>query len=274
MGFIRGSLLVILSFLLLLSVLLGSIFLSLTWSLQYDNVKGELSSLAKELTDDQYNIVEEDFNMTEEMDEAIENMRDYCINNTEYVFSEGGYTFVLPCEDLEEFDRNPEALAEVGAETIVEQTYYDDYDCNFWNCFNLSEFPFFLVSEKAKNYWKASFYYSLIVAVILIILIFLLLEQKINTAIIVGSALVLSSFPLAKLENIVSSFVGGSYLSFIGIFFSKAGSVFLIILISGIAILGVGILWRFLNFDSLKKKFSRREVREIVRKEVSRKKKK
>ncbi len=272
MGFIRGGLLIILSFLLLILVFLGSVFLSLSWSLQYENVKTELGPVAKELTENKFNLVEEDFNLTEEMEEALESMKSYCENESEYVFSGGGYTFVIPCESLEEFNENPETLVDQGVEIIIEQIYYEDYECGFWNCFGMTDLPFFLVSEKARNYWKQNFYYSVIISIILIILIFFLLEQRQNTPIIVGSVLVLSSFPLAKLEKLAVYLVENSYFSFISIFFSKTGSVFWITLISGLIILGAGISWRFLNIDSWKKKFSKKDVKEIVKKEVSKKK--
>lgn len=273
MGFMRGGLLVIVGILLFLSLLLGSIFLILSWSLQYENVQEELGSVAKELTEDKFGLIEENFNLTEEMEEAREFMDEHCQNESSYVFSEGGYTFVIPCDILDEVEENPSALIDQGIENIVEQIYYDDYDCKFWDCFEKTELPLFLVSEKAKNYWQEKFYFSLIVSLVLIILVFFLVEHKQNMSIIVGSLLIASSIPLMQLEKIIGSIAGDSYLAFVGVFFSKTGGVFWIMLILGLVILGLGIAMRLLTLDFIKKKISKKDVKKIVREETGKKKK-
>ena len=143
MGFIRGSLLVIVCILLFIVLLLSGIFLTLSLSLKYENVQEGLVSVTKGLTDDKFGLIEEGFNLTERMNEAREFMREHCQNETSYVFAGGGYTFVLPCYILEELDENPRALIDQGMENIVEQVYYDDYNCKFWNCFQETGFLFF-----------------------------------------------------------------------------------------------------------------------------------
>ncbi|GAH58542.1 unnamed protein product, partial [marine sediment metagenome] len=211
--------------------------------------------ILKDFTEDELNIIEGDFNLTEEMEEAKEFMEEHCQNESSYVFSEGGYTFVIPCDILDEVEESPSALVEQGIENIIEQVYYDNYDCKFWNCFEETGLPLFLVSEKAKNYWQDKFYLTLIAFVVLVVLIFFLMENKQNTPIIVGSLLALSSLPLLWLEKIIgSSIAGDSYLALVGVFFSKIGSVFWIVFISGLIILGAGIALRFLPGIFTKKK--------------------
>jgi len=195
MGFIRGSLLVLVCILLFISLLLSGIFLTLSLSLRYENVQKELVSVVKELTDDNFGLIEEEFNLTERMDEAQKFMEKHCQNESSYVFSEGGYTFVLPCDILEEIPETPGTLVEKGIETIVEEIYYKEYDCGFWDCFDESELPLFLVSEKAKNYWEEKFYFTVIAFAVLVVLIFFLVERKQNTLIVVGPVMVLSSIP-------------------------------------------------------------------------------
>ena len=272
MGFIRGGLLIIVGILLFLSLLLGSIFLILSWSLQYENVQEELSPILKNLTEDKSNIIGEDFNLTEEMEEAREFMEEHCQNESSYVFSEGGYTFVIPCDILDEIEESPSALVDQGIENIIEQIYYDDYNCKFWNCFEETGLPLFLVSEKAKNYWQEKFYFTLIAFAVMVVLIFFLVEHKQNMPIVVGSLLVLSSLPLLKLEKIIGSIIGDSALSFLSIFFSKTGGVFWIMLILGLIILGLGIAMRLLALDFIKKKISKKDVKKIVREEAGKKK--
>jgi len=273
MGFTRGGLLIIVGILLFLSLLLGSIFLILSWSLQYENVQKELGPILKNLTEDKFSITGEDFNLTEEMEEAREFMDEHCQNESSYVFAGGGYTFVIPCDILDEVEESPSALIDQGVENIVEQIYYDDYDCKFWNCFGKTELPLFLVSEKAKNYWQEKFYFTLIAFAVMVVLIFFLVEHKQNMPIVVGSILIASSIPLTQLEKITMGFAGTSALSFLGVFFSKTMGVFWIILVLGLVILGLGIALRLLDLDFIKKKISKKDVKRIIREETGKKKK-
>lgn len=262
MGFLRGGLLVIVSILLFLTLLLGNIFLVLSISLQYDNVRDALLPLVQEFVEDKSNLIVEDFNLTEEMEEAQEIMRDYCNNNTDYVFSEGGYTFVVPCELVNE---TPETLFEEGIDDIIEQTYYKEYDCSFWDCFGEEGLPFFLISEKAKDYWKEKFYFALVASLILVVLMFFIVGQKQNFPILFGSLLAISSLPLLKLGSLASVIGGDAAADFTSFFFSSSGGIFWTLFIIGLVILGIGIAWKILTLDSIKKKLSKQDVRQIVK---------
>lgn len=266
MGFIRGGLLIIIFVFLFIILFLGNVFFVLSLSLNYENVQEELGPVLKDLTKDKLNIIEENFNLTEEMEEAREFMEEHCQNESSYVFVEGGYTFVIPCDILEELDENSQAIVDEGIENIIEQIYYDDYDCKFWNCFEETGLPLFLVSEKAKNYWQDKFYFTLIAFAVMVILIFFLVEHKQNTPIVVGSILVLSSLPLLKLEKVIGSIIGDSYLAFVGVFFNKIDTIFWIVFISGLIIIGAGIALRFLHSDFIKKKFSKKDVQKLIKK--------
>ncbi len=249
MGFIRGGLLSLVCILLFISLLLAGIFLTLSLSLKYENVQEGLVSVIKGMTDDKLGLIGEEFNLTEKMDQAQEFMEEHCQNITEYVFSEGGYTFTIPCDILEEIPETPEALIEQGVETIVENVYYEEYDCSFWDCLSESELPFFLVSEKAKNYWREKFYFTLIAFVVLVVLIFFLVEHKQNTPIVVGPILILASLPLLGLEKLAGIFVGdfGNLgVSLVSIFIGKSGSAFWIMFIIGLVVLVAGIVLKFL----------------------------
>lgn len=266
MGFIRGGLLIMACILLFIIFLLGNVFFVLSLSLGYENVQKEIGPILQNLTEDKLNITVGDFNLTKEMEEAREFMREHCQNETSYVFAEGGYTFVLPCDLLEKIDEDPQSLIDQGMENIIEQVYYDEYDCKFWNCFQETGLPLFLISEKAKNYWQEKFYFTLIAFAVLVVLIFFLVEHKQNTLIVVGSILTLSSLPLLKFEKIIGSIAGDSYFVFVRIFFNKMGTVFWIALFSGLIILGAGIALKFLLSDFIKKKFSKKDVQKIIKK--------
>jgi len=246
---------------LFLTLLLGNVFLVLSMSLQYDNVRDALVPLAREFVGDKSELVLEDFNLTVEMEEAQEAMQEFCKNDTDYVFSEGGYTFDLPCELVNE---SPETFFEEGIENIVEQTYYKEYDCDFWDCFG-EGLPFFLISEKAKDYWKEKFYFAIVASLIFVVLMFFLVVQKQNFPILFGSLLALSSLPLLKLGGLASVIGGDAAADLTSFFFSSSNGIFWALFIIGLIILGLGIAWRILTHDSIKKKLSKKDVKQIIK---------
>ncbi|MBA7673137.1 hypothetical protein ES703_81325 [subsurface metagenome] len=244
MGFIRGILLILVIVLLFLSLFLGNVFLTLNLSLDYENVQPKLVSAIKD-------VIEKEINLIGGIEEEFEFMKPHCQNNSKFVFSYSEYTFEIPCEVV---DEGLEAVIDYQINSFVEEIYYKDYECDFWDCIGETEYPFFLVSAKAKDYWGEKFYFSLIASVIFIALIFFLVEHKTNLPILVGSLLTISALPFIKLDWILS-FINKYILGFLTIFFTKAHTVFLIGLISGIVIFGIGIILKFFNlFDKFGKK--------------------
>lgn len=235
MGVIRGGLLVIAGVLLFVSFLAGNAFLTLNSSLEYENVRPELISAVND-------IAEDEIGLTKEVENRFEFMKVYCQNYSEFVFSEGEYTFNIPCETIYQ---GPTAIINKGVGDLVETIYYQDYDCEFFlDCSKKSTYPFFLISKKAKDYWKEKFYFSLIAMIILIISMLILMENRLNLPVIVGSILMISSLPFMKL-NWALSFFNISFLQFLTIFFSKSYDIFLISFISGLVILVIGIILKF-----------------------------
>lgn len=261
MGFLRGGLLTIVGIVLFIAFLAGNLFLTLYLSLDYDNVKPSFSSNIKDT-------IEEQFNIFDIITERMELITLYCENYSEYVFNQQGYTFVVPCDIILE---GPEEIIIKTLDNFIENIYYRDYDCGFFDCLKKTGEPFFLVSKHAQDYWKAKFYSVLLIAVILVALSFLLIERKTNWPILVGGLLALSSLPFSKL-SLWTSFMGTQYLEFFGIFFSKSRSVFIVSLVIGIVLIVLGIVLRFVAGDFLKQKFSKNEVIEIVNKEVKKSK--
>lgn len=268
MGIIRGSVFTIASVLLLLSFLAGNLFLTLSMSLEYDNVRAEVNNIIKDLA-------EGGLNLTSIVEEKFDAMEIHCQNNSEYVFSEEGRTFVVSCDVVA---NGPEAVVDAEINKFVEETYYKDYDCNFWNCFKESELPLFLISAKAKDYWQEKFYFSLIASIVLIILMFFLIEKKTNLPIVVGILLVISSLPFLKLDWFFSLLQASDILSTI---FNKSHTVFLISLVLGLIFVALWLLLEFFKigfkiseFFSKKKSVSEKEVKDIVKKEVLKEKKK
>lgn len=241
MGLIRGGLMFVVVVLLFWSFLAGNVFLTLSMSLDYDVIQPELSSSIK-------GVIGSQMNLTEQVDNRLEAMEIYCVNNSEsFVFSEGDYTFDVPCEVV---PQGSGVIEDYLINDIIEKSYYQEYECSFIDCirnFDLKQ-PFFLVSAKAYDYWKNKFYFSLIVSIILVVLVFFLVEQKFNFPIVVGTLMILSSLPFMKINSLISLFTNEFYAQFFNIFLSKSYTVFLIMFILGIFILAIGLTLRFFKF--------------------------
>src|SRR4030042_1934878 len=63
---------------------------------------------------------------------------------------------------------------------MIEEKYYQDYDCNFIDCFERTRDPFSLVSKHAQDYWRSKFFSFLPVCLILAAMMFILVEKKLN----------------------------------------------------------------------------------------------
>lgn len=274
MGFFRGGIVLMLGILLFFSLLAANSFFILQSSLKYENVKTGLYPLVKNISEGTgaggilSNEIMGDFNLTDAAKDALIIAKNYCKNqnNTNYTFSYEGYSVSIPCEKID--PKNPEALINETYDDVIYDIYYKEYDCKFWNCFSKTQLPFFLVSEKARDYWKEKFYFSLLASLVLIILIFLFTDEKRNTPITVGILLMLSVFPLLKLKDLLYA-VAGNFSSMINLFLSSTRSVFLFSLMFGALLAGTGLASRFWNPEAIKEKLSIKEVKDIVKSEIA-----
>tara|TARA_Y100000310_G_scaffold27990_1_gene26607 strand:+ start:496 stop:1305 length:810 start_codon:yes stop_codon:yes gene_type:complete len=265
MGFIRGSLLFTAGILLFVSFLAGNVFLTLTLSMNPENVQEQVVSNFDEIISSVES--EGDINLTKEMKDKFPLIESYCENNTEFVYSQEGYTIDIPCSTVA---KGEEAVFEEGVGDIIEEVYTQEYTCDsFWKCVLNSENPLFLFSEQTKDYLKSKFYLSLFISLFLITIMFFLVEQKTNFFLATGSLLIISSLPFMKINTLLS-FFDYSFLQFLPVLFSEAYFVFLISFIAGIIILTLGLALKFFHFgnfiteklDNLasKKKSSKKEV--------------
>ncbi len=256
MGFFRGSFLGFVCLLLFTSFLAMNLFWTLDRSLEYENVQSEISPLVNELTNSSADILGIDtggINITQAAEGATKVMEKYCQTNTEYTFVFEGKTISVPCSTL---DGGVESVVNQTANSLVYEIYYKEYNCSFFSCLTQDKFPFFLVSQKARDYWHQKFYFALIVSVILVILLFLLVESKANSPVITGVLLILASFPLLKIKSILLFFIPQQLhvLSlFLNIFFSKAYTVFWISSLVGLVLVGLGLGLKFSNAEFVKK---------------------
>ncbi len=257
MAVIRGGLLIIGSILLFLSFLAANVFLTFNLSLSYDNVKIELDPIVRELAEKEMNftsiIVDREFLL----------MQNSCQASSTYLFSAAGYDFEVPCTVVAQ---GSDAVVDYSVNGLIDKIYFDKYDCAFWKC--AKEKPFVMISQKARDYWASKFYFILVVSLVLVAVMFFLVERKVNLFILVGALLGVAAWPFAKFDW-AASLISNEYLaSFFTIFFAGARIAFWVSLIAGLILLGIGIVLRFVRWDSAKKKFSRRDVQEIVKKEV------
>ena len=257
MGFIRGALGVFVSILLFIVFFVGCVFLTLTLSLQYENVYDRLSPIIQSTLEEEIGV-----DISSEIEKEIGSMEIHCEDYPEgYVFSEGGYTINLSCDTL---TQGTDAIVSSGIESIIETAYYTEYTCNFWKCFEEEEIPLFLVSEYAKDYWKAKFYLALGVALVLMAILFVLYKKKQNTFIVPGILLIVAALPFLRIGLLMN--ISGDRIIFelLSIFFSKAKSVFRISFFTGIGLIVVGFVFKlfFVGFK-LSKLFHREESKEI-----------
>ena len=233
MGFIRKWLLSVFCIFLFLFLLAGNIFLIITLSLDYEYLKSEMVSMTSSLA-------EGNSSFSNEIEDAqYQKIISYCLNNSEFVFEDEkikGNSFTIPCEIAK---KGKDAVFEKAAEEFFYKIYYNNYSCNFFNCFKEEKSLFFLVSEKSKNFWKNSLFFSIVISLVLILAVFLLVENRENFLIITGVLIIFSSLSIVGIDRLV--FTLSNIFSFfealgitneivfkiISIFFSKSGSVFI-----------------------------------------------
>lgn len=262
MGFIRGSLAVFVGILVLVALLVGSVVFTLSWSLNYEDVKQNIGPVVESLIQKQGGLVEE-------IEQQIPTMLQYCTTNTEYVFAQENYTFAIPCTTIAQ--GSPSVIS-FAVNSLLEKVYYDTYDCGFWDCFKKGEFPVFLLSQKAKNYWATKFYLVLGIFLVLGVLLFLLMRKKSGFLITLGIMFIVAAIPVKNFDWFFSLF-GDNIRAFADVFFSKSSSVFLAMLIVGIALILAGIIWKILSSELIKKWCGKKEVKEIVKEEIKKEEK-
>lgn len=262
MGVIRGGLLIIVVAILFLVLLIGGLLLSLSISLSYENVRPELNSFIK-------GIINKGLATQADRSAMFNSITTSCENKSEISFMQQGYVLNIPCNITEQ---GLDSIIDYSVDGLVDKIYYGSYDCGFWNCFIKIRQPFFLVSEKAKDYWSSKLYLFFIAFIILVILTFLLCERKTNFLMISGILIFISGLPLMKI-SLFSSLLGATFQWIFYIFFSKAANIGLIMIVLGVILVLLGIALKIGFHDWVKRKFSKQEVKEIVKEEISKVKK-
>ncbi len=257
MGAIRGILFVFVCILIFLTILVGGILWTVSSSLEYEQVQPGLSSLVDKVIDEQVGAIG-GLGIEEELDDLMPEIELFCETNPEYIFDYEGNSITIPCDVLVQ---GPAAVVSQGVSSLIEGYYYEEYDCDFWNCFGEGEIPLFLVSQKAQDYWQGKFYLVLMAFFVLFILAFLLAQKKANFFIVTGILAIVAALPLLKIGVLISKLANsmgdlGEYVSeMILIFFNQSNNVFIKIMIFGGALLIVGIVFKIFHLGFAIAKF-------------------
>jgi hypothetical protein len=230
MGLLRGTALIIISSIFFIALLLSNLFLTLSWSLEHETLYPELQEIAKE-TLNEYNIIPE-------INSDFEQLELYCYDKEFYAFNSGKYSFKIPCEIIKQ---GKDATIEYSVGSFINETYYKGYDCEILECIKTENQPFVLVSEKTKDYFNEKFKMALLASIILFLTLFFLSKKKSNGLMSAGILVAISAVPFKGIKWIASLFNNSIIFEFIGVFFSKAHNVFLIMLISGLILFLIGL---------------------------------
>lgn len=277
MGIIRGGIITLLSVLLLLTLFTGNIFATVSGSLEYNQLKPSLINVSKEVITE--------YNLLSQLEQMKPYIQMYCLTNDKVQFNESGLNIDIPCS-VALLDTN--TIIEYGVTQLVDQLYYKQYDCEFWQCVKEQNPPLVLISEKSYEYWRAFFYWSIILSVIFFMLIFLIAKNKATPFIISGILMILTALPFKSLNWVFSLIPIGEIAKFLSIFFMKSHSVFLVMLILGILLLVFGIAlkltglgkrmsWNYKEEEEnkplpqVKPAISKKEIKKIVNEEIQKK---
>jgi len=232
MGFLRGSVITFFSIILFVFLFFMSMTAILSSSLNYNTLQPALKTYAGDMLQgltDSENIF------------SAENqvyMNNYCSISTDYMFTYENYSFVIPCNVIEQ---GKDEIIIYAADNFVNQTYYAEYNCEFWDCVKNSSVPLVLISEKARDYWHDKFILLLGLSIVIFALIFFISKNRSTTFIVTGVLLIFSALPFRKLDWILT-FIPEKFSGIFSAFFTKAHSIFVVVLIIGIVFIVWGIL--------------------------------
>jgi hypothetical protein len=191
----------------------------------------------------------------------------YCENFSEFTFESPMDNHTVPCDLVMQ---GGDAILDHIIQTSVEEAYYAEYDCEFWDCRKQGD-PLFLFSQTAKDYWHAWFWKSLLASLVLAGTLLFFMEKRTNWPFLVGIILVVSGMLFLGLSWIFNAIADWEYAQLFTLFFTKIYVAFLYSFILGILLIGVGIVLKFLKFGSSVSKLfgGKKKVKEkVVVKEV------
>jgi hypothetical protein len=235
-GILKGGLVFILGALLLISLLIGNLFLVLNISITPENIEEGIVSESDKIIE---SVGEEEIEKA--IEENLPALETYCETHDEFILSQDNYTIDIPCETVAE---GKDAIIEEGISDVVDEVYTKEYSCeSFFDC--AFESPTYLISKEAKQKWGKVFYFSIITSLILIGILFFLVSTS-NLFIITGVLVTISSIPFAIFDK-AFPLLDNSFLQIIPVILSGAYNVFIITLSIGLVLIGIGVGIKFFN---------------------------
>jgi hypothetical protein len=267
MTVIRGGLLVITSIMLFLALLIANVFLVISLSLTYDNVNKEAIPAIKDAFSDQIRVVR-----------AVNNeypiMQQYCQNYPNYVLDYEKVKVVVPCTVILQ---GQDSVVNFSVSEFIDEVYFTNYDCSFFQCFKQYKPPFFIVSKMTQDDFYSRFNLMLIAIGILCVIGFILSEKKSNFFLLISMLIVLSVLPFWKLEWLIVTF-GANIQPLLLIFFSKSFFVFKTLAIVGASLFVIGLILKLFtvgfNLSTIFSKSPEQEKKEKKEKEKQERKEK
>lgn len=243
---IKKSLLAVIFIILIILLIVSNLFLILTLSLSYDNVRESAIPYLKELL---YQKFSEDqvLNLYDSSKRVCENDIQVDFNVRASLFN-GKYEFPrlsLNCQELA--ITNNQTFDDLLIEKALFIHYYsqEKIDCSFFSCLKtFSSNPLIFLSESGKNFFFGKFLWIAGFIIFLVLLTFFLFENKNNYLAYLGILLILSSlstFILMKLNLFIEN-SDIIILKIISILLSQSKSIFALFISIGAVFLIIGIV--------------------------------
>lgn len=263
MGVIRAILVTITSILLFLTLFSMNAFLTMSMSLEYDTVHAEFADIVGNLVIDNIDLSILDENLPavavycQNRDkillglslEDIASLKDENISLEEIIITEpttnkSFFDFSIACDAITL--GSEEIIRQVIADKVNE-SYYIEEDCEFWDCSSSSGVPLYLISQKAQEYWEGWFYLSLFASLILAGVLFLFVGEKKGLPFLLSGLVFIAALPFLGMGWLLTLLSDWQFANFFIIFFTKASTVFIINLIIAAVLIGIGLTIKFVG---------------------------
>jgi len=231
MGLIKGGLITFISILLFITLLSSNVLFTMSNSLEADTFKSEVVSVFKESS------------LYPELEEGvldnIPDMQQHCINSSSYDYydEEREEVFEVPCAVVNE---GSEAVLDYVIEEYVESIYMEEESSEESESFSVEGI------RKGLNKW---FWITLFVSLGLILIQFFILDDKRRLPFLVGGLIVIASLPLLVIDWLVGFIGVFEFSEFLPLLFSKSGVTFITAFATGIIVMGIGIVLKFVHFE-------------------------
>ena len=243
MGIIRGTVLFLLSSILVISLLVGNLALTLYISVGSENFK-------ESIVDDIASVIKNQTNAGESIQEALPELKDECVGKSEITINYGDFNATVQCDNLNE---SVDLVIKQSITEIIDEESSSDKCESPLSCFSKYKGLFF--SDTAKDYWKGIFILSLFVSLVIIAGMFFFTETKADLPVSVGFLVAFSSLPLIVV-NFMLPYFEKSMLKPISTILSGSYTVFVIMLGVGALLVVMGFGLKFIKIgEYISKKF-------------------